>query len=394
MEEKSKEKKRRFNPLFFAFALLVLFWYVIIASLTSGCVRIDTKEAELILEFVLNDGTFETSDLENPFIEMQEASADLAVCLAASDPYWSAQNLFNVFDVYGYTGESPRIAVLDGGFQKHIDLDLSKVVDTWSFVYNSDDIWRSGSFEHGLNVMSQIGSINGNGMFLAGISIEWCLYEIAWTNSAFVEEIKLAEAIERAVENECDFIVCSWGGYGFSGILASSIKEAYENGVIVLASSGNEGKIIYPAAWDTVISVGASDIPKATPGGCYLRGKTRVLSREGSRDAEGTSFSCPSVALLLMGHETSDIWNWYRLSGYDPTKLDDRKIIIAITDEFENEVYRSEYKPGEKYRYREGWEIWVLVDRDRNGVMSINDILGNEKCGKPVRMKTVLTINP
>lgn len=394
MEEKSKEKKRRFNPLFFAFAVLVLFWYVIIVSLTSGCVRIDTKEAELILEFVLNDGTFETSDLKKPVIEMQSPGKDPKVNLEASDPYWSAQNLFNVFDVYDYTGESPRIAILDGGFQKHIDLDLSKVVDTWSFVYNSEDIWRNGSFEHGLNVMSQIGSISGNGMFLAGISIEWCLYEIAWTNSAFVEEIKLAEAIERAVENECDFIVCSWGGYGFSGILASAIKEAYENGVIVLASSGNEGKIIYPAAWDTVISVGASDIPKATPGGCYLRGKTRVLSKEGSRQAEGTSFSCPGVALLLMGNEVSDIWSWYRLSGYDPSVLKETEIIVAITDEFGNEVYRSEYKIGEKYRYRDGWEIWVLVDRDRNGVMSINDILGNEKCGQPIRMKTVLSINP
>jgi len=171
MEEKSKEKRRRFNPLFFAFAVLVLFWYVIIASLTSGCVRIDTKEAELILEFVLNDGTFETSDLKKPVVEMQEASADLGYSLETSDPYWSAQNLFNVFDMYGYQGESPRIAVLDGGFQKHIDLDLSSVVDTWSFVYNSDDIWRTGSFEHGLNVMSQIGSISGNGMFLAGILV-------------------------------------------------------------------------------------------------------------------------------------------------------------------------------------------------------------------------------
>ena len=67
---------------------------------------------------------------------------------------------------------------------------------------------------------------------------------------------------------------------------------------------------------------------------------------------------------------------------------------MAITDEFGNEVYRSEYKPGEKYRYRDGWDIWVLVDRDRNGVMSINDILGNEKCGQTVRMRTVLSINP
>ena len=394
MEGKSKEKRRRFNPIFFAIAVIVLFWYVIIASLTSGCVRIDVKEAELILEFVLNDGTFETSDLEKPVVEMQSSGNDLDFKMESSDPYWSAQNLFNVFDVYGYEGKSPRVAILDGGFQKHDDLNLSNVIDTWSFVYNTDDIWRSGSFEHGLNVMSQIGSISGNGMFLAGINIEWCLYEIAWTNSAFVEEIKMAEAIEKAIENECDFIVCAWGGYGFSGILASAIKKAYENGVIVVASSGNEGKIIYPAAWDTVISVGASDISKATPGGCYLRGKTRVLSREGSRDAEGTSFSCPASVLLFMNNEPSEIWEWYRLSGYDPTKLDDTEIIVAITDEFGNEVYRSEYKPGEKYRYREGWEIWVLVDRDRDGVMSIQDILGNEKCGKPVRMKTVLSINP
>jgi len=392
-EEKRKEKKRRFNPLFFFIVLVAFFWFLII-GLSSGCVPRSYKEAVLVLDFILADGRFETSDLENPVIEMQAMGGDRVLEGNGFDPFWSSQNLYNVIDVYGFDKGIPKVAVLDGGFQKHIDLDISLVADTWSFVYNSADIWSSGSFEHGLNVMSQIGCISGNDMYMAGVPIQWYLYEVAWSNSAFVDESLLASAVNRAVENEVDFIVLAWGGYGFSGLLASAIRNAYDAGIVVIASSGNSGNIIYPAAWDTVISVGASDMSKATPGGCYMKGKSVVLSRGGIRDAEGTSFAAPASVLAFFGNSFEDIFKWYRLGGYDPLKLDESKVILAVVDDFGQEIYRIEVKPGDTYKYRDGWEVWVLCDRDRDGVLSVGDILGNEKAGNPVRMRTVWSVKP
>ncbi len=396
MEEKQSEKRRRFNPLGLFVVLLIIFWYVIISLIMGGCVQFkNVKEAELILDFFIDDGTagYESSALELPVVEMQEVRPDPDVGMGGSDPDWTSQNLFGVFDVYSFDGESPRIAVLDGGFQVHDDLDLSKLYDTWSFVWDRENVFSSGNFDHGLCVTSVIGSIAGNGCYMAGVPIEWCLYEIAWGSSAFVSENKLADAVYRAVNNEVDVIIMAWGGWGWSGILAKALRFAYDSGVILVSSSGNDGKLIYPAAWDTVISVGASDMEVAFAGGCYLRGKTRVLSEVGSRDAMGTSFSAPAAGLILSLESYEDVYEWYRLSGYDPVELDDRGVILAVTDEFGNEVYRcDDVNNGDVYRYRDGWDIWVLVDRDRNGFMSIGDILGSGECGSGVLMKSVWRI--
>lgn len=396
MEEKRSEKRRRFNPLGLFVVLLVIFWYVIISLIMGGCVQFkNVKEAELILEFFIDDGTagYESSALENPVVEMQEGFEDLESdheVLDGYDPDWISQNLFGVFDVYSFDVESPRIAVLDGGFQVHDDLDLSKLYDTWSFVWDRENVFSSGSFDHGLAVTSVIGSIAGNGRYMAGVPIEWCLYEIAWGSSAFVSEDDLANAVYRAVENDCDLIIMAWGGYGWRGVLAESLRFAYDSGVVLVAASGNDGKLLYPGGWDTVISVGASDMANASAGGCYLKGKTRVLSGSGSRDAMGTSFSAPAAGLILSLESYEDVYDWYRLSGYDPGYLDDSGVILAVTDEFGNEVYRVDgVKNGYVYKYRDGWDIWVLVDRDRNGFMSIGDILGTGECGSRVLMKSV-----
>lgn len=397
MEEKLPERRRRFSPVgFIVVCLVLLFWFVIV-FVSGGCVsRTGVKESKLSLEFSINDGTsgYESTALENPVVEMQEGFGDLQDVLDGYDPDWSSQNLNGVFDVYGFDGDSVRIAVLDGGFKFHEDLDLSNLVDSWSFVWNREDVFGEGSFEHGLSVMSVIGAIAGNGKYMAGVPVEWCLYEIAWGSSAFVSESSLAAAIRRAVGHEVDVIVMAWGGWGWSGILASALREAYDAGVILVASSGNDGKLLYPAGWDTVIAVGASDMDQASPGGCYLRGRTRVLSSGGSREGVGTSFAAPAAGLLLGFHEFEDVYSWYRLSGYDPSKIDDVGLILAIEDEYGTEVYRvDDVNVGDIYRYREGWTVWVLVDRDRDGVMSVGDILGSGPAGSTVNMRSVWRID-
>jgi subtilisin family serine protease len=71
----------------------------------------------------------------------------------------------------------------------------------------------------------------------------------------------LTEAIEYAVTNDADIINMSLGGGGADPALQSAINDAYNNGVTVIAASGNTNSNVnnfYPAAYNNVIAVGAS----------------------------------------------------------------------------------------------------------------------------------------
>jgi hypothetical protein len=68
----------------------------------------------------------------------------------------------------------------------------------------------------------------------------------------------VAEAVHRAVDDGCDVISMSLGGFGFSG-LRDAIKHAVNEGVIVVAAAGNQvGVIVSPADYPETIAVASS----------------------------------------------------------------------------------------------------------------------------------------
>jgi len=71
------------------------------------------------------------------------------------------------------------------------------------------------------------------------------------------------EAIRYATRMGARVISASWGGGGFSSLLAQAVADAQKAGVIFVAAAGNEGKDIsyqpaYPANLDGVIAIAAS----------------------------------------------------------------------------------------------------------------------------------------
>lgn len=78
--------------------------------------------------------------------------------------------------------------------------------------------------------------------------------------SAFVSDIILG--IEWCVRNGMDVINMSFGMKNRSKALLSAVTNAYNSGVIIVASSGNDGKlrsVDYPARYPQTISVGATN---------------------------------------------------------------------------------------------------------------------------------------
>jgi len=186
---------------------------------------------------------------------------------------------------------------------------------------------------HGTAVSGIISAKTNNGDYIAGIAggnfaddiggvkilpikiFDWRLdtYWNIWVQE--VNSLMIPPAIDYAVEMGADIISMSWGiegSYNLQHNIEIALQNAYENGVLLVASVGNEGysnHIAFPASDENVIAVGATDqddehavfeygasncgdeIDLSAPGVEIL-----TLDNEETDEFEGTSFSAPMVA--------------------------------------------------------------------------------------------------
>lgn len=155
----------------------------------------------------------------------------------------------------------------------NIDDDGNGYVDDirgWDF-YDSPNIPSDGDYldrdndpmdekSHGTIVAGIIGAIPDNSIGIAGITWNCQIMPLRAGNRYF-EDDDLCSAIVYAVDNGANIINMSWGGDEFSYVIRDATKYAYDRGCVLVAAAGNdnEAKVIYPATFEHVISVGASD---------------------------------------------------------------------------------------------------------------------------------------
>lgn len=156
-------------------------------------------------------------------------------------------------------GERIRIGVIDTGADyTHPDLRhcLSRGVNILNrYLPPNDD---NG---HGTHIAGTISAFTrGRGMIgVAPLAFIHPVKAFDQLGSAFVSDI--IGGIEWCIENDMDIINMSFGMKTYSKALEAAIRAAHQSGIIVVASSGNEGKrgtIDYPARLPQVIAVGAT----------------------------------------------------------------------------------------------------------------------------------------
>ena len=171
---------------------------------------------------------------------------------------------------------------------------------------------------HGTAIAGIINARQNNQIGISGIAPGIKVMALrAGTASGFLEEDDVAEAIIYGVENGCKIINMSFGDNAFSYLIHDAIVYGKNNGVLFVASSGNDGNSIlqYPAAYDETISVGAI-ISSNTLAGFSSYGNKLNLVAPGQDifscqinnsygSMSGTSFSAPIVsaaAALIWSH--------------------------------------------------------------------------------------------
>ena len=256
-----------------------------------------------------------------------------------NDPNYSSQwglsaaNGICMAQAWNITGSSGSayitIAVIDSGVDYNHE-DLSSKIWTspqgyhgYDFV-NSDndpmeeadgidndfDGWVDEGFGHGTHVSGIAAAATNNSTGIAGVSINSRIMALKILDSeGNGDEADLAEAILWAVRNGARVINMSLGG-DYSAVEADACAYAFDNGVFIAASSGNDyaSYILYPSALSTTFAVGASDsagdrasFSNYGPNLDVLAPGVAILSTvpSDSYDSwDGTSMACPFAAGL------------------------------------------------------------------------------------------------
>ncbi len=226
-------------------------------------------------------------------------------------------------------GRGVTVAVIDTGvacfdkgpFSRGSDLVGTRCEGGKNFVDDSKDAYDDQG--HGTHVAGTIAQATDNGKGTAGLAFCSTLMPVKVLNRfGWGTLADVAEGVRFAADHGAQIINMSLGGSSSSRILKLAVDHARDRGVLVVAAAGNSGRAVgYPAAYDGVLAVSATDsndaiawfssrgpqVGIAAPG----VGVTQQTICQGGRNKcelfgtfNGTSMASPHVAgsaALVMG---------------------------------------------------------------------------------------------
>ena len=331
----------------------------------------------------------------DPSVEYAEPNYVYHFCNVPNDPYFSQQWALNqlsdcdidapeAWDIE--TGSSDVIiAVVDSGVDyNHPDLmdnmwinedeildgndtDGNGYIDDirgWDF--EDDDNDPMDEYGHGTHCSGIAAAVTNNSVGIAGVCWNCTIMPIKIGGTSGIPEDAAANGIIYAADNGADIISMSWSGYFNSSLIRDAVEYAYSEGVVPVAAAGNENTDIklYPAAYDEVIAVAATDnndtradfstygnwVDVAAPGVDIYS----TMPDDSYDEKSGTSMACPHVAglagLLLSKNQslTQDMIKTIISNAVDPVNSSEyigkgrinavealkREPAIAILDNF------------------------------------------------------------
>jgi subtilisin family serine protease len=226
----------------------------------------------------------------------------------------------------------------------------------WNFGGDNNDVTPELSFRyysvagHGTEVSGVIAAVGNNGLGVCGVNWQ-CSIMALRLNLDFTTE-EAAEGLDYATANGARIVNMSFGGdvFGPEGdlVLKAAIDNAYEQGVLLVASAGNSdtSRTNYPAGFPNVMAVASTNGEDAKTGhstfGTWVdiaAPGTDIVTTDLGGDylaTAGTSFSSPyvvAVAALVLSHRP------------ELTHIQVRAILENTTDE----VYYGDVDPNLGY---------------------------------------------
>lgn len=213
------------------------------------------------------------------WLEAAEENFEMTLLGVPNDPLYQFQwNFHQVNAEQAWrtsTGKDVVVAVIDTGVavqddpQRNIkamkDLAGTAVVKGYDFVDKDPFPWDGHG--HGTHVAGTIAQTTGNKYGVAGLAYNAKIMPLRVLNSqGFGQVADIADSIRFAADNGAQVINMSLGGPLPSLVMKKAIDYAHAKGVTIVAAAGNGGRRApsYPAAYNHVIAVAATQYDETT----------------------------------------------------------------------------------------------------------------------------------
>lgn len=266
----------------------------------------------------------------DPSIEYVEKNYTYKLFHSPNDPYydrlWHMGKIYaeEAWDQTDFDGEVV-VAVIDSGIDTlHRDLKNRIFRGGYNFLDNSinaHDKDGHGTFVSGI-IAGEINNNYGIAGVAGGFKVKILPLKVT-DDKGNANNDDIVRAIDYAIEMGVDVINMSLGGPDYSYFFDEACQRAIDANIVVVAAVGNEGDdghvLNYPAAYDRVIGVGATDrvdtrasfsnanesVDIVAPGeGIFSTWTNFDLRERGFKYGNGTSYSAPMVsaaAALMKG---------------------------------------------------------------------------------------------
>jgi len=202
--------------------------------------------------------------------EYVENSIEFQTTFVPNDPKWPVQwgpkeiHADDAWDIQ-IGDKSILVAVVDTGIEyTHPDLTANYVALGYDWVNNDDDPVDDRG--HGTHCAGIIAAEINNNIGIAGLAQVRIMAEKGLNERGIGYDDWLANAIIHATEMGANIISMSWSGDAYTRLLHEAIKYAYDAGVLLIASAGNDANEVkhYPAAYEEVVAVAATMQPPSS----------------------------------------------------------------------------------------------------------------------------------
>lgn len=202
------------------------------------------------------------------YVISAEVDGTVQAAFAPNDPaYYNtafvyAPQRMNAAGAWDFTLGNPNvvIAILDTGVNANHPEFAGRIVPGYDFInYDANPDDDNG---HGTHVAGIATAGTNNGIGNVGICGACSLMPVKiLSNTGTGLWSQVAAGITFAADNGADIINLSLGGYSASATMQSAIEYAQQKGILVVAAAGNDNRsdAFYPAAFQDVIGVSATD---------------------------------------------------------------------------------------------------------------------------------------
>lgn len=198
-------------------------------------------------------------------------------------------------------GSGVKILLIDSGWDDDHE-DLSVNSSNYQTFEGTDD----DEYGHGTHVTGII-NCQDDEDHLIGVAPEATIY-MGKVGDYSASSSAVARAIEWGIDLEVDIISMSLGGK--SNAIETALNEAHSRGIFLVAASGSEeggdDEVSYPARYDTVMAVGATDTSNERCSFSFYGDELEIMAPGYNINStkpddlyqvkSGTSMSCPMVA--------------------------------------------------------------------------------------------------